>query len=250
MSDLTTVVWKEWRELRAQSADFGGTSMIVTVTVLLVLVGGMAAIAGPELLRTPFIVVISATPLFAVIGTICEAFAGERERHTLETLLASRVTTEALLVGKIVVNVLYAWGGAVLLFVLLVVGANVPALDRSIVFPPIGETLFIFVIIPLLLLLVCTAGVLVSLRAPTVRHAQSKLVLFFMGTAFLFLIPFLIIRSVFPHLMEAAKKAQAGPNFVFLAFASWGVILLAIDVVLLLVARLRFQREQMIVTAG
>jgi ABC-2 type transport system permease protein len=248
MSDLGTVVRKERRELRGQSAVFGGRSMIITVTALLAVMGGMAAIAGPELLRTPFIVVISATPLFAVVGTICEAFAGERERHTLETLLASRVTTEALLVGKIVVNVLYAWGAAVLLFLLLLFGANVPALGHSIVFPPAGVTLFIFVIIPLLLLLVCTAGVLVSLRAPTVRQAQSKLMLFFMGTAFLFLIPFLIIRSVFPHLMEAAKKAQPSPNFTFFAIATWSVILLVVDVLLLLVARLRFQRERMIVT--
>jgi len=248
MSDLGTVVWKEWRELRAQNADFGGTAVIITVLVLLAIVAGMAAIAGPEIVRTPFVLVISATPVFAVIGTICEAFAGERERHTLETLLASRVSTEALLIGKIIVNVLYAWGGAVLLFLLLVIGANVPKLGRQIVLPSPGITLTIFVVIPLMLLLVCTAGVLVSLRSPTVRQAQSKLVVFFMGIGFLFLIPFLVIRSLFPHLMADARQMAASPNFAIVSIAAWSVILLILDTVMLLAARWRFQRQRMIVT--
>jgi ABC-2 type transport system permease protein len=248
MSDLATVMWKEWRELRAQNADFGGTAVIIAAVVLLAMVAGMAVIAGPEIVRTRLIIVISATPLFAVLGTICEAFAGERERHTLETLLASRVSTEALLVGKILVNVLYAWGGAVLLFLLLVIGANVPAMGRYVVLPTPGVTLSVFVLIPLMLLFFCTAGVLVSLRSPTVRQAQSKLVVFFMSLAFAFVIPFLVIRSFFPNLMAAAKQMAASPDFEMLAIAAWSAILMIVNVLMLLIARLRFQRERMIAT--
>jgi ABC-2 type transport system permease protein len=43
-----------------------------------------------------------------------DAIAGERERHTLETLLASRISDRAILLGKVIVTTGYAWGTALL----------------------------------------------------------------------------------------------------------------------------------------
>ena len=40
-------------------------------------------------------------PLMLVTGVIADSFAGERERHTLETLLASRLPDRAILLGKV-----------------------------------------------------------------------------------------------------------------------------------------------------
>ena len=42
MSDLTAVMWKEWRELRAQSDDLG-RGVIVTITLLLLVVAAVVA---------------------------------------------------------------------------------------------------------------------------------------------------------------------------------------------------------------
>jgi len=47
-------------------------------------------------------------PLFLVMGVIAYSFAGDRERHTLETLLASRLSNRAILLGKIAAAVGYA----------------------------------------------------------------------------------------------------------------------------------------------
>ena len=49
-----------------------------------------------------------------IISFIGDAIAGERERHTLETLLASRMPDRAILLGKVIAIVLYAWGMGVL----------------------------------------------------------------------------------------------------------------------------------------
>lgn len=75
MSDLLTMMWKESEDLLFQ--------------------GGWRARVRPVL-----------------ITFIGDAIAGERERHTLETLLASRIGYRAILPGKLIVTVGYAWGMA------------------------------------------------------------------------------------------------------------------------------------------
>ena len=49
-----------------------------------------------------------------VSSLVADSFAGERERHTLETLLASRLPDRAILAGKLLVPVAVAWGAALL----------------------------------------------------------------------------------------------------------------------------------------
>ena len=49
-------------------------------------------------------------PLILVGIVIPQSFAGERERHTLETLLASRLPDRAIPWGKVLLAVAYGWG--------------------------------------------------------------------------------------------------------------------------------------------
>ena len=107
MSDLTTVMWKEWRELRAQSDDLGRGD--VWRSRRAARRGRSVAASRAPVVRSPAFLLVSALPGLIVLGSVCDAFAGERERHTLETLLASRLSNESLLAGKIAVNVLYGW---------------------------------------------------------------------------------------------------------------------------------------------
>ena len=53
-------------------------------------------------------------PFFVIISFIGDAIAGERERHTLETLLASCMPDRAILLGKVLAVVFYAWGMGVI----------------------------------------------------------------------------------------------------------------------------------------
>lgn len=59
------------------------------------------------------------------IGLVADAFAGERERHTLETLLATAFPDTSILLGKIAASVLYAWGIAFACSLLGVITINV-----------------------------------------------------------------------------------------------------------------------------
>src|SRR5207247_1194445 len=65
---------------------------------------------SPERYFNPFQLLIYAFFSAVVITTvIADSFAGERERHTLETLLASRLSDRAILFGKIAASIAYGW---------------------------------------------------------------------------------------------------------------------------------------------
>jgi ABC-type Na+ efflux pump permease subunit len=55
----------------------------------------------------------------AVFAVAPDTFAGERERHTLETLLASRLSDQAILIGKLAACTSYGW---LLTIITIVVG--------------------------------------------------------------------------------------------------------------------------------
>ena len=63
---------------------------------------------------------------------IPESFAGERERHTLGTLLASRLPDHAILLGKVAVAVGYAWVMTLMLLLVSLVVVNVTPWDGQV----------------------------------------------------------------------------------------------------------------------
>ena len=98
LADIRIVIWKEWKLLKDQ---FGGEFRFGFVMAVILFVGlstfaayfaGALWVTSPVLLMTyPFISAsIALTP-------VVDSFAGERERHTLETLLASRLSDSAIL---------------------------------------------------------------------------------------------------------------------------------------------------------
>jgi ABC-2 type transport system permease protein len=238
VNDVATVMWKEWREIKAQS-EFSPTTVRIAGIVLALVIGGVAALGGPFLLRTPMTFVAVWAPLIGVMSTICESFAGERERHTLETLLASRLSSESLLAGKIAVHVVYGWATALALVVLFTLGANALTLKNGFVFPPAAVLYSVLVLTPLLIFALAAAGVLVSLRAPTVRVAQARLVSGFMLT----FVTLAVTSLLMPHSWKEAAKA---PHTVAIALGVWTFILLAADLALLLAVYARFQRDKLI----
>jgi ABC-2 type transport system permease protein len=100
-----------------------------------------------------------------VIILISDAIAGERERHTLETLLASRISDQAILLGKVLVTVGYNWGMTLFCLLLGSVVVNLSqGLAQWVFYAPIN--LFVVVLILSFLTILLAASDPVGERKP------------------------------------------------------------------------------------
>jgi ABC-2 type transport system permease protein len=176
---VSAVVWKEFKETFA--AKRGRSAALLLAVPILLLGAFLPWQAGTAWLNSPVTMLMWAwLPAFMAVSIVADSFAGERERHTLETLLASRLADRAILFGKISLAVLYSWGmtlagmAAALLTVNLLYGQGNLLLYSA-------DTLVIGVTFSLIVAaLVATGGCLISLRAPTIRQAQQTISLLFM----------------------------------------------------------------------
>ncbi len=109
ITDVLTVAWKDTREMLLQSGSIG-RSMRGLLFSLLIFGVVLPVQLGPDLVRQPAaIMVFVMIPLVIASGMVADGIAGERERHTLETLLASRLSDRAILLGKITAATAYGW---------------------------------------------------------------------------------------------------------------------------------------------
>ena len=97
IADILTVARKEWKEyVLAGTGLKGGRMGLVIMLVVFGVV--LPAQNGTDWLTSPALLLAWAwVPLMLVSGVVADSFAGERERHTLETLLASRLPDQAIL---------------------------------------------------------------------------------------------------------------------------------------------------------
>ena len=108
MTDIFTVAWKELREMLIQGDPRGRSklSLLIVVAVFGVLIPLQN---GPAWVDSPLsIIVWGWMPFLWVSGIVADSFAGERERHTLESLLATRLSDRAILFGKLLAAMLYS----------------------------------------------------------------------------------------------------------------------------------------------
>src|SRR4051812_2314597 len=175
MSDLGTMIWKESEDLIFP----GGWGQWVRPLILIGVVGvALPLRAGlPWLELSPIeLLVLLWVPFFTILSYIGDAIAGERERHTLETLLASRISDRAILLGKVIVTVGYTWGMALVGLLLVLVLVNLFRGHGSWAFyHPLDVFLETLALSLLSSVLGASAGVLISLRSATVRQAQQIL---------------------------------------------------------------------------
>jgi len=176
MNDIWTMIWKESKDLLFQGgwkASIRPLLLIGIMGIYLPLQGGIQWLA----LSPIEMFVILWIPFSVIVSFIGDAIAGERERHTLETLLASRVSDRAILLGKVVVTVGYAWGMALggLLLGLMLVNLFRGNGGGWMFYHPLDLLLEALALSLLTCLLGASAGVLVSLRTSTVRQAQQIL---------------------------------------------------------------------------
>jgi ABC-2 type transport system permease protein len=240
--DTFTVAWKEWREFRDQLFKLrrGGLSAVIVIGMLGVF---MPLQMGELWLRSPLM--LGYWPLLAsgmVSTLIADAFAGERERHTLESLLATRLSDTAILVGKVAAAVLY---GLVFTFANIVTGyvvLTIKAAGGSFVSLPIKQLLLIAVLVVLACAALAGIGVFISLRAATVRQAQQTLGIIMMV---LLIAPFLFLQLLDPgdRIAMATRLSSIGIDKI----VGWAILILAIAAVALNgMALVRFKRGKLV----
>jgi ABC-2 type transport system permease protein len=179
--------------------------------------------------------------VFCVIAIVADSFAGERERHTLETLLASQLSDQAILFGKIASSVLLVWGLMFLMLVLGITGVNLVRAADGVLILPLHRIVSVLSFAFLICLSVSCIGVFVSLRASTVRQAMQILNIGFMVFGFAGL-----YASVSLPQDWRMKVAQllTGDNLMRTEVMA-ALAVLAVDLALLAGARLSFRRQSL-----
>jgi ABC-2 type transport system permease protein len=180
-------------------------------------------------------------PFLWVSGIVADSFAGERERHTLESLLSTRLSDRAILIGKLLSALLY---GCILTWVNLLVSlitVNVAFGHGELLFFSLPLSIGAISFSILVSGLAASVGVLVSLRAGSVRQAQQ---LMSFGMLALF-IPLMLVQflplTVRQSLIRDADKIN--PTQIVLWVA---VGLLILDGILTAICMYLFQRSKLI----
>jgi len=240
VSDVGTVIWKEWKELIARSSRSRGET-VKTIAILAVILGITLWRASFFLNNLGSLLVPSFVLVQLLGGLMADSFAGERERHTLETLLASRLSDLAILIGKIMAGVLLVWGLMLFTLGLGTLAAYVRS-NTGRVQVPVGDVGVILGIYLLLCCVISCAAVLVSLRASTVRQAMQTLAWSFM---IVFFAAIFAIARLSPQWKVTLLRALAGEHLLRTEIIL-AAILAGLAFLLFGAARLRFQRARLI----
>ena len=240
MSDLWTVIRKEWLELLALGGGKRGAFLRAFFSI------GLLGVIWPWLLGAPFIgsvlpvLFATMTATMYVSAIIPDSFPGERERHTLETMLATRLPDAAILYGKVIAVVLYGILASVVIIGVGWVTVNLKepgpvllytrrVLAGAAVFAVLGSTFM------------AALGTVISLRAQTVKQAQQVLTT---GMMFLFIMPALMAEA-WPRgwawLVENLSGRAAAASATRIAIA-----LVIGQIVLFAIAQSRFKRNQLL----
>jgi ABC-2 type transport system permease protein len=239
--DMSTVIGKEIKEIFGQRGRFKGGR--IGILVFLAVFGIFLPLQnGPDWIRSPLVMIYWAwIPFLLASGVVADSIAGERERHTLETLLASRLPDRAILAGKIGAAVLYAWGLTLICVLAGAVAITAVHGKGRLLFYAAPIAAGIAGLTFLVALLASGLGVLISLRAATVRQAQQMF-----SVAFLLMFIPLFVLPMLPAAVKARLLlAVSGLNATTAALIVF-LLLAVADAVILLIADSRFRRNRLI----
>jgi ABC-2 type transport system permease protein len=246
--DILTVMWKERKELFTERETVRGT--LASFLGPLIMTAAMGIVA-PLLLGRAWVESAAslATALFVSLmfgGMTAGSVAGERERHTLETLLASRLSDQGILLGKVGIAVAFAWASATGTVLLGLVTVNVVHWAGGLQFYPPMVIVADLLVSPLAATLSAAMGVFVSLKAATVREAEQNIMaLLAGGTMVLVWAPILVLKTI-PGLEARFSELLTSLDITKAALVLLSV-LIALDVGFLVAAMHRFQRARLIV---
>jgi len=232
------------KELREVGLEGGGTGRFGRITPFIGVM--VAGIVLPLNLGVRFVtpgvmmVVGMILPLLFVLPIVADSFAGERERHTLETLLATRLPDKAILFGKLAAIVVFALAMSALSLGIGFAAVNIAHPEAR---PLLASPLLIGGLLVESILaatLISAFGLLISLGAATVRQAQQRV-------SMVILLPMLIpvFLTRLPESMRGAIRGLFVSGHLTPMRLLLGV-LLVVDVVLLYLSMLRFRRSRLV----
>jgi ABC-2 type transport system permease protein len=241
IADILTVAWKELREMLMFGETRGRSKMSLVVLVLIF--GVVIPLQnGREWVTSPISAMVWAwMPYMWVYSVVADSFAGERERHTLEALLATRLSDRAILFGKLLAALAYGFTltWAILLVSLVTVNVAVRGAGLLLFSPVMALAALVFSI--LISGLSASVGVLVSLRAGSVRQAQQWMSF---GMLILFL-PLMLIQFIPRGWLESVGNAMTTADPIQIGV--WAaVVLVVVEAVFLAIAMRLFQRSKLI----
>jgi ABC-2 type transport system permease protein len=241
IADILTVAGKELREMLMFGETRGRSKMSL---VVLVLVFGVVIPLqnGSEWVTSPISAMVWAwMPYMWVYSVVADSFAGERERHTLEALLATRLSDRAILFGKLLAALAYGFTLTWAILLVSLVTVNVAARGSGLLLfsPLMALAALVFSI--LISGLSASIGVLVSLRAGSVRQAQQWMSF---GMLILFL-PLMLIQFIPEAWLESVGTTVT--NADPLQIGIWAaVVLVVVEAIFLAIAMRLFQRSKLI----
>jgi ABC-2 type transport system permease protein len=236
LSDIQAMMWKENRSLFRRKASRSNLMRVILAPAVLALV--FPYTWGADWVKEfPALIIAFIAPAVLVGILIPDSFAGERERHTLGTLLASRLPDQAILLGKMIPPILAGWGSGLVFPLLSLVIVNLAHGEGSLLVYSGTITTGIICLSFLSATVMSAGGVLTSLRSETVQDAAQKLMTFI-------LIPAMLVQILPLLFSQQVASLIGGIDGVQVLYIS--ILLLAIiDVVLYILVFSRFQRSRM-----
>lgn len=242
LQDIGAVMTKELKEFLASG---GGRSRYLSLFVLALfgiimpLITGSHGTDGWVASVIPVFLYGVLQPTIIIMSVGPDSFAGERERHTLETLLASRLPDHAIYFGKLIAATIFGWGQSVLSALIALVVINVVYRSGLMLYPT--QSALGIVIVGLLMALVAGAATsLVSLRASTVRQAQQ--IVSFGLIAIIFGLSFTLESLPLQVQHEITDSSALGLEII--------VALAVLAAILILWAMALFRRARLIISAS
>ncbi len=236
MGDFLVVLWKEWKELRQQ----GVFNLAIGALNAWIVFGWILPWSdGGRLLNSPMTPICWIwTGLFFTAMLMPESFAGERERKTLESLLATRLPDSAILFGKIGCAVSYSMGIILIGILITVLRSTLRDVHRTLELHVIASSVGLGF---LAAVLAGAGGALLSLRAQTVRQVRITL-----GYAALIgVFGTVALLKALPWTKPALRwLATVSPTVVE---ALSGAVFLVLALVTVTVAETRFERARLTV---
>jgi ABC-2 type transport system permease protein len=242
IGDIWTVMWKEWKEMLFRPGSLRSTisGMLIPIAIVGIFLPWQAGLTWID--SAASLIAWAWVPIFFVTGMVADSFAGERERHTLETLLASRLSDRAILLGKLGASVGYGLGmGAFLSLVGLITVNVIHGQGEILLYSSL--TILSGVTAGLIAAsLTALMGIHVSLRAATVRQAQQTLGFILMAV---FVLPFIVVRFVPETWLRGVAGGASAVGTMWVG-AGVALVVLFLLTFLLVAAMVRFRRSRLI----
>ncbi|HLE47967.1 MAG TPA: ABC transporter permease subunit [Candidatus Thermoplasmatota archaeon] len=239
------VIWREYREyLQAEGKEKASIVASILVPILLPL---LFAFLFRDYWRSTITTLSFGVfaSMSVVMGFVPYSMAGERERHTLETLLTTRLTGRNIYWGKFIATTTFAVGvgAASTLTGVLVLTALFAGAWANVGLALLGWIGAILVSVPVAML-GASFGLFVSARATTTQQAATK-------TSFL-MMPFMMLVFVVPMTGTFAGfllfEGTQVWTFIGLGAMPGLAAVAALVVAIVLLGLRRFERHRLMLT--